>query len=33
VWLEVTLHWLLARFAHTVQRVVGHRGQALLEKK
>jgi len=31
--LTVTLPWLLARFAHAVQRVVGHRGQALLEKK
>jgi hypothetical protein len=31
--LEVTLPWLLARFAHAVQRVVGQRGQALLEKK
>ena len=31
--LEVTLPWLLARFAHAVQRVVGQKGQALLEKK
>ena len=31
--LEVTLPWLLARFAHAVQRVVGQRGQVLLEKK
>ncbi len=31
--LEVTLPWLLARFAQAVQRVVGHKGQALLEKK
>jgi Putative polyhydroxyalkanoic acid system protein (PHA_gran_rgn) len=31
--LEVTLPWLLARFAHAVQRVVGKRGQLLLEKK
>lgn len=31
--LEVTLPWLLARFAHAVQRVVGQRGQLLLEKK
>jgi hypothetical protein len=31
--LEVTLPWLLARFAHAVQRVVGRRGQLLLEKK
>ncbi len=31
--LEVTLPWLLARFAHAVQRVVGQKGQLLLEKK
>ena len=31
--LEVRLPWLLARFAHAVQRVVGQRGQLLLEKK
>ncbi len=31
--LEVTLPWLLARFAHAVQRVVGQRGTLLLEKK
>jgi hypothetical protein len=31
--LEVMLPWLLARFAHAVQRVVGQRGQLLLEKK
>jgi hypothetical protein len=31
--LEVTLPWLLARFAHAVQRVVGQRGQVSLEKK
>jgi putative polyhydroxyalkanoic acid system protein len=31
--LELTLPWLLARFAHAVQRVVGQRGQMLLEKK
>jgi hypothetical protein len=31
--LEVTLPWLLARFAHAVQWVVGQRGVALLEKK
>jgi Putative polyhydroxyalkanoic acid system protein (PHA_gran_rgn) len=31
--LEVTLPWLLARFAHAVQRVVGQKGQGLLEKK
>ena len=31
--LEVTLPWLLARFSHAVQRVVGHKGQLMLEKK
>ena len=31
--LTVTLPWLLARFAHAVQRVVGQKGQLLLEKK
>jgi hypothetical protein len=31
--LEVTLPWLLAQFAHAVQRVVGQRGVGLLEKK
>jgi hypothetical protein len=31
--LEVTLPWLLARFAHAVQRVIGQRGQVLLGKK
>jgi Putative polyhydroxyalkanoic acid system protein (PHA_gran_rgn) len=31
--LEVTLPWLLARFAHAVQRVVGQRGAGLLDKK
>jgi hypothetical protein len=31
--LTVTLPWLLARFAQAVQRVVGQRGQLLLEKK
>jgi hypothetical protein len=31
--LEVMLPWLLARFAQAVQRVVGHKGQLLLEKK
>jgi hypothetical protein len=30
---EVTLPWLLARFAHAAQRVIGHRGQLMLEKK
>ena len=31
--LEVTLPWLLARFAHGVQRVIGQRGQLMLENK
>jgi hypothetical protein len=31
--LEVTLPWLLAKFAHAAQRVIGQRGQLLLEKK
>jgi hypothetical protein len=31
--LEVTLPWLLARFAHAVQRVIGQKGMVLLEKK
>jgi hypothetical protein len=31
--LEVTLPWLLARFAHAVQRVVGQKVTPLLEKK
>jgi len=31
--LELTLPWLLAKFAQAVQRVVGQRGQLLLEKK
>jgi hypothetical protein len=31
--LELTLPWLLARFAHAVQRVLGQRGQLLFEKK
>ena len=31
--LEVTLPWLLARFAHAVQRIAGHKGQLMLEKK
>jgi len=30
--LEVTLPWLLAQFAHAVQRALGHKGQLLLEK-
>jgi len=30
---EAALPWLLARFAHAVQRVVGQRGQLLMEKK
>ena len=31
--LEVTLPWLLASFAHEVQRVIGAKGQLMLEKK
>ena len=31
--LEVTLPWLLARFAHAVQRVIGAKGQLMLGKK
>ena len=31
--LEVTLPWLLARFAHAVQRVVGQKPALMLEKK
>jgi Putative polyhydroxyalkanoic acid system protein (PHA_gran_rgn) len=31
--LEVTLPWLLARFAHAVQRVIGQKGQLMLENK
>ena len=31
--LEVTLPWLLARFAHALQRVIGQKGQLMLEKK
>jgi hypothetical protein len=31
--LEVTLPWLLAHFAHAAQRVVGQKGQLMLEKK
>ena len=31
--LEVTLPWLLAQFGRAVQRVVGQRGQLLLEKR
>ena len=31
--IEVTLPWLLARFAHAVQRVIGAKGQLMLEKK
>ena len=30
--LEVTLPWLLAQFAHAAQRVIGQRGQLMLEK-
>lgn len=31
--LEVTLPWLLAKFARAAQRVIGHKGQLMLEKK
>jgi len=31
--LEVTLPWLLARFAHAAQRVIGQKGHLMLEKK
>ena len=31
--LEVTLPWLLARFAQAVQRVIGQKGQLMLEKQ
>ena len=31
--LEVTLPWLLAKFAAAAQRVIGQKGQLLLEKK
>jgi putative polyhydroxyalkanoic acid system protein len=31
--LEVALPWLLARFAHAAQRVIGQKGQLMLEKK
>ena len=31
--LEVMLPWLLARFAQGVQRVIGQKGQLMLEKK
>jgi hypothetical protein len=31
--LEVTLPWLLARFAAAAQRVIGQKGQLMLEKK
>ncbi|HEY0223546.1 MAG TPA: polyhydroxyalkanoic acid system family protein [Pseudolabrys sp.] len=30
--LEVTLPWLLAHFAHAAQRVIGQKGQLMLEK-
>ena len=29
--LEVTLPWLLARFAHAAQRVIGQKGQLMLD--
>lgn len=31
--LEVVLPWLLARFAQAAQRVIGQKGQLMLEKK
>ena len=31
--LEVILPWLLARFAQAAQRVIGQKGQLMLEKK
>jgi Putative polyhydroxyalkanoic acid system protein (PHA_gran_rgn) len=31
--LEVTLPWLLAKFAVAAQRVIGQKGQLMLEKK
>ena len=31
--LEVILPWLLARFAQAAQRVIGRKGQLMLEKK
>jgi hypothetical protein len=31
--LEVTLPWLLSRFAHAAQRVIGQKGHLMLEKK
>jgi hypothetical protein len=31
--LEVTLPWLLAKFAHAAQRVIGQKGHLMLEKK
>jgi Putative polyhydroxyalkanoic acid system protein (PHA_gran_rgn) len=31
--LEVTLPWLLAKFAQAAQRVIGQKGVAMLEKK
>ena len=31
--LEVTLPWLLAKFAQAAQRVIGHKGQLMLEHK
>ncbi|MGZ5850239.1 MAG: hypothetical protein ACXWJN_06605 [Methyloceanibacter sp.] len=30
---RTSLPWLLARFAHAVQQVVGQKGMVLLEKK
>ena len=31
--LEVRLSWLLARFAQAAQRVIGQKGQLMLEKQ
>ena len=31
--LEVRLSWLLGRFAHAAQRVIGQKGQLMLEKQ
>jgi hypothetical protein len=31
--IEVMLPWLLARFAHAAQRVIGQKGQLMLDKR
>jgi hypothetical protein len=31
--IEVRLPWLLQRFAQAAQRIIGHKGQLMLEKK